>query len=134
MDLLGGLGGLDLGGPPAAAPGPPPGPPQHAPAAFADPFAAPPPPPAFAAAPAPAAPPLPVLLTADKGKGLALAGKLARANGGPGARPATPRSDQGCARCLWACSDILGDSRPCRAWRAGPGSRRVAVVPGQKAC
>ena len=130
MDLLGGLGGLDLGAPPAAAPGPPPGPPQHAPAAFADPFAAPPPPPAFAAAP-PAAPPLPVLLTADKGKGLALAGKLARANGGPGARPATPRSDQGCARCLWACSDILGGSRPCRAWRAGPGSRRVAVVPGQ---
>ena len=82
LDLLGGLGGLDLGGPAGPAPGPPP-PAQQAPAAFADPFAAPPPP--FAAAAPPPAPPMPVLLPADKGKGLALSGQVMRANGGPGA-------------------------------------------------
>ena len=81
LDLLGGLGGLDLGG----APGPPPQA-QPAPAAFADPFGAPAPAP-FATPAVPQPAPLPVLLPADKGKGLALSGRLARANRGPGAVP-----------------------------------------------
>jgi hypothetical protein len=119
MDLLGGPGGLELGGPPAAAPGPPPGPVQHAPAAFADPFTAPPPPPAFAAAPAPAAPPLPVLLTADKGKGLALAGKLARANGGPGARPAMRR--------VVLCQKLFGPETPTQQTAVSAGRARLGA-------
>ena len=89
LDLLGGLGGLDLGG--MSAPGPPPQA-QPAPAAFADPFGAPAPA-SFAAPPAASQPPpLPVLLPADKGKGLALSGRLARANGGPGAAPQMEQS------------------------------------------
>ncbi|KAK9841945.1 hypothetical protein WJX81_000273 [Elliptochloris bilobata] len=93
LDLLGGLGGLDLGGPPAPVPGPPPQA-QPAPPAFADPFAAPAPAP-FASSAPPAAAPLPVLLPADKGKGLALSGQLARANGGPVFRLAFSNSSAG---------------------------------------
>lgn len=67
----GGLGGLNIGGPPAAS----------APAAYVDPFDA------FGSS-APAAPavePLPSLLTPDKAKGLGLNGIVGRVNGQLGA-------------------------------------------------
>ncbi len=79
-DLLGGLGGLDLGGGPSLTPAaaPTPAAPQLS---FDDPFCAP----ASGSAGAPAAvAPLPVLLPADKGKGLTISGRVVRRNGGVG--------------------------------------------------
>lgn len=73
--MLAGLSELDVGGPPQP-------PPQAAPqqqSLFDDPFGGPP-----APAATPPSPQLPVLLSADKGRGLTLAGRLIRQTGQTG--------------------------------------------------